>query len=125
MDTIAELITEATARQNDLEPLLALHTDDVVIVNVVGRRVVGKAAFRTAMAEALAGPLADVVTTAEVDDVTFLRPDVALVACTKRIVDRRPGPADALPTQGRLTYVLVDDGEGWRIASAQTTPVRA
>ena len=72
----------------------------------------------------LAGPLGDVVTTAQVDEVTLLRPDVALVACTKRIIDRRADAADALPTEGRLTYVLVDDGAGWRIASAQTTPVR-
>ena len=124
MDAIAELVAEANARQDQLEPLLALHTDDVVIVNVAGRRVVGKETFRAAMADALAGPLGDVTTDVAVDDVTFLRPDVALVGCTKRIVDRRSDAADVLPTVGRLTYVLVDDGEGWRIASAQTTPVR-
>jgi uncharacterized protein (TIGR02246 family) len=93
--------------------------------NRPGRRVSGRAEFEAAMRAALASPLADVTTTVEVDDVRLLRPDVALVSATKRVTDARSEAADEVPTTGAMTYVVVDEGQGWRIASAQTTPVRA
>jgi hypothetical protein len=48
------------------------------------------------------------------------------VSLTKTIHDERSeaeGP-DELPTVGAMSYVLVREGEDWRIALAQTTPVR-
>jgi hypothetical protein len=54
-------------------------------------------------------------------------PDVAIVGCIKHVYDERVG-ADAtdLPSaSGVMTYVLSRQDEGWRIASAQTTPVLA
>ncbi len=78
------------------------------------------------MAAALQSRLARVVTRTEVEQIVFLRPDVALVACAKHVEDRNddadPGTP---PTAARLTYVVVDDGDGWRIALAQTTPIAA
>jgi uncharacterized protein (TIGR02246 family) len=121
--SIEEVVAELVDRQNDPAPFLALHTDDVVIVNVAGRRVLGKEAFAEAMRGALTSPLADVQTTAVVEDVRFLRPDVCLVSCTKYIHDRRPG-GEPLPEVAQLTYVLVDAEDGWRVALAQTTPRR-
>jgi uncharacterized protein (TIGR02246 family) len=80
------------------------------------------------MSAALETPLADVITTQEVEDIRFLRPDVALVECVKLIHDRRD-PADpaitALADRGMLTFVVVEQQGEWRIASAQTTPVAA
>jgi hypothetical protein len=41
------------------------------------------------MESALASPLADVTTTAEIHDIRFIRPDVAIISCTKHVTDGR------------------------------------
>ncbi len=77
------------------------------------------------MADALASPLSDVLTTAEIVDICLATPDVAIVSCTKKVHDGRSGVDDstALPSTGTLTYVTVRSDDGWRIALAQTTPI--
>jgi uncharacterized protein (TIGR02246 family) len=123
---IETLVAEAQAQQLAVEPFIALHTPDAIVVNIAGRRVLGRSALQQAMAHALSTTsLSQVLTTADIDDIRFLRPDVAIVSCTKRVSDQRDhvSASDAFPTQGRLTYIVVDDGEAWRIALAQTTPI--
>ncbi|GAA2826462.1 SgcJ/EcaC family oxidoreductase [Nonomuraea rubra] len=129
---IRHLVADAEAHQNDLDPFLALHTADTAIVNIAGRRVTGRDALAEAMKAALESPLADVITRTEVADIRFVRPDVAIVASMKRVFDGRDpkvreDPRAALPSaSGWLTYVVVKEEDGaWRIASAQTTPIRA
>ncbi len=39
---IRRLVDDVQAKQLDVEPFLALHTDDAVVVNFGGRRVAGK-----------------------------------------------------------------------------------
>ncbi|MEU6714937.1 SgcJ/EcaC family oxidoreductase [Nonomuraea sp. NPDC046802] len=127
---VRRLVAEAERHQNDLEPYLALHTADTSIVNFGGRRVAGRDALRHARKAALGSPMADVRTKTEVADIRFVRPDVAIVACVKRVFDEREerlkdDPATALPAEsGWLTYVAVKEADAWRIASAQTTPIR-
>lgn len=123
-EEIGELVAKAVRHQSDPEELLALHTDEVVIVNIAGRRVFGRENFAAAMRRALASPLADVTTTVDVEDVRYLRADVAIVSCTKRVQDARPEGADELPTAGVMSYVVVRAAGGWQIALAQTTPIR-
>jgi uncharacterized protein (TIGR02246 family) len=95
----------------------------VTIVNFGGRRVSGRDTLTETMRQALATPLADVTTTVDIEDIRFLCDDVAIVACIKRAFDGRDSAATALPaTTGQLTYVMVEEGDRWRIASAQTTP---
>ena len=120
---IRQLVDEVQANQLDVEPFLALHTDDAIIVNFGGRRVAGKDALRQAMTAALATPLAKVTTTAEIDDIRFIRPDVATVSATKHVTDDRD-QTDTFASKGSLTYVVAKDSDaGWRIALAQTTPI--
>jgi uncharacterized protein (TIGR02246 family) len=119
---IHRLVADAQAAQSDIEPFLALHAPEAIVVNFGGRRVLGRDALGEAMAQALATPLADVTTTAEVLDVRFVRPDVALVSCTKHVRDGRD-PAVSRHDRGSLTYVVALDDGRWRIALAQTTPV--
>ena len=125
---IQRLVADAERLQSDVDGFTGLLTDDAVIVNFGGRRVRGRDVIRRAMSAALETPLADVITTQEVEDIRFLRPDVALVECVKLIHDRRD-PADpattALADRGMLTFVVVEQQGEWRIASAQTTPVAA
>lgn len=79
------------------------------------------------MSSALDTPLADVLTTLEVDDIAFVRPDVATVACLKHVHDRREsaprGEGPAMPERARVTFVLAKDAGTWLVASVQTTPV--
>ena len=119
---IRQLVERLQATQSDLEPFLALHTPDAIIVNFGGRRVLGGDDLRRAMEAGLASPLAQVTTTAEIDDIRFPRPDVAIISCTKHVSDQRD-TTETFATEGRLTYIAVEEDGEWRIALAQTTPV--
>jgi uncharacterized protein (TIGR02246 family) len=125
-----ELVAEAQRFQSDPDRFIALHTADASIVNFGGRRVIGGDAIYAAMKGALETPLAQVTTTVEIEDVRFVRPDVAIVAGVKHVSDGRAtslkeDPGTALSsTSGWLTYVMVKDQGAWRIVSAQTTPIR-
>jgi uncharacterized protein (TIGR02246 family) len=128
LDAIRRVVADAERLQSDLDGFTGLLTDDAVVVNFGGRRVRGRDAVYDAMKGALETPLADVITTQEIEDVRFVRPDVALVDCVKYIHDRRaaaPESEPALSDRGMLTFVLVEQQGEWRIASAQTTPVAA
>jgi uncharacterized protein (TIGR02246 family) len=124
-EAIRSLIEQAEASQFSLEPFIALHTPDTVIVNFVGRRVLGRDALERAMGAALASPLARVRTTTEIQDIRFVEPTVAIVSCTKHVFDERDGAGEHSPLarQGSLTYVVVEQEGRWRIALAQTTPI--
>lgn len=119
---LRKLVERLQETQSDVEPFLALHTPDTIIVNFGGRRVLGTGDLRQAMDSALASPLAHVTTTAEIDDIRFARSDVAIVSCTKHVFDQR-GTTETLASTGRLTYVVVEEEGEWRVALAQTTPV--
>ncbi|MGS2647090.1 SgcJ/EcaC family oxidoreductase [Streptosporangium sp. G12] len=127
---IRRVVADAVKFQSDVDRFISLHAAEAAVVNFGGRRVAGRDALAEAMRRALASSLADVTTTAEIEDIRFLREDVAIVASVKHVHDRRresgDAPVSALPaTSGRLTYVMVKEDGTWRIASAQTTPILA
>lgn len=127
LEAIRRTVADAQRYQSDLEPMLGLHTEDTIIVNIAGRRVIDRDAFRHAMQQALASPLADVTTTVDIDDIRFVAAKVAIVSCTKHVHhsrDTADGGIEALPSVGALTYVVVKGQDGWKIALAQTTPTR-
>lgn len=122
---IRDLVARADQAQSDAVALPGLHTEEMVIVNIAGRRLFGREVFAEAMSAALASALKDVRTSVEVVDVRALTPDAALVSCVKTVYDERPdAEPDALPATGALTYVVLRSPDGWRIALAQTTPIR-
>lgn len=121
VEEIRELVGRLQGLQSQVEPFVDLHTAETVIVNFGGRRVLGRENLRAAMEAALASPLAEVTTTNEVHDIRFVRPDVAIVSCTKHVSDQRE-TSEKFATSGSLTYVLVNDDGAWRVALAQTTP---
>ena len=124
VDEIRWLVAAAATHQSDPDPFLALHAPEAIVVNIAGRRVLGRDHLATAMRAALDGSLASVTTTVDVDDVRFVRPDVAIVSCTKHVHDARTTDHAALPSAGALTYVVARTDGRWEIALAQTTPVR-
>ena len=121
---VREIVARASDAQNDPDAFLDLHTSDTIIVNIAGRRVLGRDALAQAMKAALASPLHDVRTSVEVIDVRFPAVDLAVVSCTKTVHDER-APADRtnLPNTGALSYAMTRTADGWRIAHAQTTPI--
>lgn len=96
------------AAQSDVEPFLALHTQAAIIVNFGGRRVLGSGDLRRTMEAGLASPLVQVITTAEIDDIRYIRPDVAIVSCTKHVSDQRD-TTEIFAAEGCLTYVAVEE----------------
>lgn len=122
---IRELVARSQEALLDPDVLPALHTANLVIVNIAGRRLFGREAFASAMAEALSSPLKDIRTSLEIDDIRFTTPDVAVVSLTKTVHNERSeaeGSSEP-PSVGVMTYVLTRQGDDWRIALAQTTPV--
>jgi uncharacterized protein (TIGR02246 family) len=122
---IRRLIADAQQYQFNVAELMELHDDDAVVINMAGRRLFGKPAFREAMEQALASSLQHVPTVTEIDRVHFVAPGCAVVSCTKTVLDQRPrAEQTALPgSVGLMTYVLVQKQGRWVIASAQTTPL--
>lgn len=120
---IEQVVADAERLQNDPDGFCRLLTPDVVLVNVAGTRLVGRDAVRQAMQAALRTPLADVVTTNEVDRISFVRPDVALMSGTKRVFIDADGTRSE-SFRACLTFVLVKDDGEWLIAAIQNTPVR-
>lgn len=114
IEAIKQVIRDAEELQNDVAGFTGLLTEEVSLVNFTGTRLRGRDQVKKVMANALRTPLKDVLTKNELLDVTFLRPDVALANLIKHVNDGRTGA---------LTFVLVKDGDTWRIALAQTTPV--
>jgi len=127
---IRRTLADAERYQVDPEPFVALHTADAIIVNIAGRRVLGRDGIYEAMKKALETSLAQVLTRVEVTDIRFAAPDVAIVSCVKHVSDQRdaaprPDSGTSLPLKGSLVYVMVKEDDVWRIASAQTTPIIA
>ncbi|WP_018653943.1 SgcJ/EcaC family oxidoreductase [Actinomadura flavalba] len=120
---IGELVARSESAQFDADALPRLHTSDVVIVNIVGRRIFGRDTFSAAMRDALASPLKDVRTTLEIKDIRYAAPDVAVVSLVKTVHDERDDAQYAPQQTGAMTYVLVREAGDWRIAVAQTTPI--
>jgi uncharacterized protein (TIGR02246 family) len=122
---IRALVQTATEAQNDPDVFIPLHAPDAVIVNFFGRRVLGRDALEQAMRAALSSPLKDVRTEVEIVDLRPVSDSVALVSCIKTVHDERGDGADDLPASvGALTYVMTRIDGAWKIASAQTTPIR-
>jgi uncharacterized protein (TIGR02246 family) len=122
-EAIRKVVADAAQSQSDVDALMALHTEDAIIVNIAGRRVLGREVFRAAMEGALRSPLVQVTTTVDVEDIRFVRDDVAIVSCVKHVHDEREDATVALPGVGAMTYVMAREPDGWHIALAQTTPI--
>jgi uncharacterized protein (TIGR02246 family) len=117
-------IVEQTERfQDDVAGFCSLLMDDAILVNAIGRRVVGRAAIRAAMEAAIATPLVDVRTKHEFTGARLLSAQVAAISMTKRV----DAPPDAHVSTGSTvesTLVVVRHGSGWKIAVAHNTLVR-
>jgi uncharacterized protein (TIGR02246 family) len=118
---IEEVVADAERFQSDPEAFCQLLTREVTLINVVGVRLNGRDTVQRAMQEAMETSLANVHTENEIERVTFLRPDVAVMTGNKQVFVERDGAREP-ESQTRLTFVLVKEEGAWLIAFVQNTP---
>ncbi|KZB85444.1 SgcJ/EcaC family oxidoreductase [Amycolatopsis regifaucium] len=100
-----------------------LFTEDADYVTFFGVNMPGRALIESAHRSLFEGPLkgSKLVDGGGEPKVRFIRPDVAIV-----VAGGGSSQADDKPEPGRestLTYVLVKESDGWRVASFQNTRV--
>ena len=121
LHAIEEVVADSERFQSDPEAFSQLLTQEITLINVVGIRLNGRDTVRRTMEEAMKTSLANVHTTNEIEQVTFLRPDVAVMTGNKHVFVERNGSREP-ESQTRLTLVLVKEQGTWLIALVQNTP---
>ncbi len=109
---------EAAFNANDPEGGVAHFAADASAVDVRGRLVVGTDALLEAHRTGYAGPLRDQFARYDVDEIAFLRPDVALARVLATATDA-DGRARTVGHAMIATYVLVREDGRWWIAARQ------
>ncbi|WP_410649011.1 SgcJ/EcaC family oxidoreductase [Amycolatopsis sp. cmx-4-54] len=107
----------------DATAYASLFTEDADYVTFFGMNMPGRALIESAHRSLFEGPLrgSKLVKGGGEPKVRFLRPDVAIVVSGggSSLSDDKPEPG----RESTLTYVLVEESDGWRVASFQNTRV--
>ena len=120
---IKQAIAATEKFQSDPDNFQQLLTEHATIVNVVGFRVTGRDEIAYIMHQALQTHMADIITRNELDRITFVRPDVAVVTGLKHIFVRTAGVL-AQDSKANQTFILVKEQERWLIAAIQSTLIQ-
>ena len=119
--SIQQVVVNAERFQNDPEQFVQLLTEDAVIVNVAGYRVIGRDEIYKVMRKAVETSLTHIITRNEIVNITFLYSKGALVHCIKHISVKNENKREE-DTQVILTFVMKKtENEQWLIALAQNT----
>jgi uncharacterized protein (TIGR02246 family) len=92
-------------------------------VNVAGLRVTGRDELAQVMRRALQTHMADMPTRNEIENITFLRPVVAVVNGIKHISVRQ-GDVLEEDSKARQTFMVLKEQGQWLIASIQSTLIQ-
>jgi uncharacterized protein (TIGR02246 family) len=111
---------EAGFNANDPELIVRPFAENATAVGVNGALLEGRSAALEASRALLAGPLRDQRARYELEDVTFLRPDVAIGHKLAWALDEDGRPKDVGHAMIAL-YVFVKEGDTWWVASRQNT----
>lgn len=126
LEAIEQVVAKVERAQQDALPdeFVASFREDAVWTTAHGKRLIGRDEISEFTHDVL--PLAaDEPTTAEygVTQVVFARPDVAVVQIRQRPITRAGEPFLEAP-EGRPTYVMAKEADGWKIVMGQNTQVR-
>ena len=110
--------TEVAFNTNDAELLAEHFAADGEGVAVTGARLSGRDQILESGRQLLAGPLADQYARYVIDEIRFVRPDVALVRKLAWATDADGTDLDVGHAMTAL-YVMVKDGDRWWIAARQ------
>ncbi|WP_181777080.1 SgcJ/EcaC family oxidoreductase [Amycolatopsis pittospori] len=110
--------------EGDATAYARLFTEDADYVTFFGMNMPGRQVIESAHRALFEGPLKGSKLVADGDEpkVRFVRPDVAIVVSgggSSLAGGGKPEPG----RESTLTYVLVEEAEGWRVASFQNTRV--
>lgn len=118
--------TAAWAR-GDAEGFAAASRPDVVFTNIIGMFSVGRAPFVAQHQRIFAGVYKGSQVTQTLTNLTFVRPDVAIVDTLTEVRNYRELPPGMQPVDGalrtRLEQVMVRDDGAWRVASFHNVTV--
>ncbi|KFU78239.1 conserved hypothetical protein [Amycolatopsis lurida] len=107
----------------DAAAYASLFTEDADYVTFFGMNMPGRAVIESAHRSLFEGPLkgSKLVAGGGEFKVRFVRPDVAIVVSGggSSLSDHKPEPG----RESTLTYVFVEEPDGWRVASFQNTRV--
>ena len=122
VDVVAAL--QDAQQRESVEDFVSLFRDDATWVTAGGRRLIGRQEIAEFTQQVLPGAMRDSSATYQVVHVVFVRSDVAVIAVRQRPVDLTGQPLDDRP-EGRPTYVMSEEADGWRIVAGQNTQVAA
>jgi uncharacterized protein (TIGR02246 family) len=119
---IAQIIADVEAGLNRKDPdLMTRHfAPNAIAVGADGSAVTGRDALREAHVRGLSGFLRDQYARYEIADLTFLRPDVAILHKRARATDRDGRPLGVGHAMIAL-YVLTKERDRWWIVARQNT----
>lgn len=115
---VAEL--ERAQQQESVEDFVGLLAPQAIWVTGGGRRLTGRDEIHAFTKEVLPGAMKDSTATYEVVNVSFVRPDVAIVNVRQRPVTHDGEPLGGQP-EGRPVYVMAREDGRWEIVAAQNT----
>ena len=122
VDVVAAL--QDAQQRESVEDFVGLFRDDATWVTAGGRRLIGRQEIAEFTQQVLPGAMRDSSAIYQVMHVVFVRADVAVVAVRQRPVDLSGQPLEDRP-EGRPTYVMAEEADGWRIVAGQNTQVAA
>jgi len=111
------------SQQNELaDEFIGLFREDAIWTTAHGKRLTGLDEIASFTRQKLPGSTKEATATYEVENVLFLRPDVAAVK-----IRQRPVTLDGTPipdqNEGSPLYVLSKEDGTWKIAAGQNTIV--
>lgn len=126
VEAIKQVVQDVETGFNNKDPELSVRhfTRNASVINAAGVRSSGWATLLDANRKGLAGFLKDEYARYEVEDVLFLRPDVAIA---HKRAWRTSEDGELLDPDAAMValYVMVKDHDRWWIAARANTPVQS
>lgn len=122
IEAIERVVAEVErAQRNELpEAFTGLFRDDAVWTTAHGKRLNGVEEIAAFTRKVLPGAMKDVTPADEVEQVLFIRPDVAAVKVRRRYWN---DGGEQVGREGSPLYVMAREGGEWRLAACQNTQV--
>lgn len=113
--------TTAAWGRHDVDGFAAMFSHDTNVV-IAGSYLVGREAVRSYMSAAFSGPLKGTRVVSDPVHIANLAPGMALLVTAGGVV--LPGETQVAPERAiRGSWLLADEGEGWRIRAYHSSPI--